>query len=160
MSIKNIKLQILNNNIIYNNNIEVLNKYYFKLNNNTIDISKNNTIDISKNNTIDISKNINYNVYFPIINVNKIQYIIITEKHNIINNTIQYQGITYNLLKGINDINNDTYSILLNQNNLCINYNFTIIDNNKNYTYYIYEYDITTQQNIYINSGKLNVKKN
>ena len=25
----------------------------------------------------------------------------------------------------------------LNENNLCINYNFTIIDNIKNYTYYI-----------------------
>ena len=48
MDIKNIKLQILNNNIIYHNNIELLNKYYFKLN----------------NKIIDICKNINYNIYF------------------------------------------------------------------------------------------------
>ena len=40
MDIKNIKLQILNTNIIYHNNIELLNKYYFKLNNKLIDIRR------------------------------------------------------------------------------------------------------------------------
>ncbi len=143
MDIKNIKLQILNTNIIYHNNIELLNKYYFKLN----------------NKLIDISKNINYNIYFPIVNVNKIQYFIISDNHNIVNNIINHEGISYNLLKGINDIANDNYSIILNENNLCINYNFTIIDNTKNYTYYIYEYDINTKENIFITSNKLNIKK-
>ena len=38
---KIIQLQILNNNIIYNNNINLLNKYYFKINNSIIDICKN-----------------------------------------------------------------------------------------------------------------------
>ncbi len=143
MDIKNIKLQILNTNIIYHNNIELLNKYYFKLN----------------NKLIDISKNINYNIYFPIVNVNKIQYFIISDNHNIVNNIINHEGVSYNLLKGINDIANDNYSIILNENNLCINYNFTIIDNTKNYTYYIYEYDINTKENIFITSNKLNIKK-
>ena len=108
MSTKNIKLQILNNNIIYHNNIELLNKYYFKLN----------------NKIIDICKNINYNVYFPIVNVNKIQYFIISDNHTIVNNIINNDGISYNLLKGTNDIINNNFSIILNENNLCINYNF------------------------------------
>ena len=43
--------------------------------------------------------------------------------------------------------------------NLCINYNFIIIDNTKNYTYYIYEYDINTRENVFILSNKLNIKK-
>ena len=139
----NIKLQILNNNITYHNDTELLNKYYFKIN----------------NNIIDICKNINYNIYFPIINVNKIFYFIISENHNIVNNIINNENISYNLLKGINDINNNSYSIILNENNLCINYNFTIIDNSKNYTYYIYEYDINTKKNVFLTSNKLNIKK-
>ena len=141
---KNIKLQILNNNVIYNNNIELLNKYYFKINNFGI---------------IDIHKNINYDIYFPIIIPNKIQYFIIAEKHNIINNIIKNSNISYNLLQGENDIKNNKYTILSSNNNIYINYNFTIIDNNKNYTYYVYEYDLNTKSNLFITSGKLNVKK-
>jgi len=143
MNIKNIKLQILDNTIRHHNDIELLSKYYCKIN----------------NKIIDICKNINYNIYFPIINVNKIQYFIISDNHNIVNNTIIHEGVTYNLLKGINDITNNNYSIILNENNLCINYNFTIIDNIKNYTYYIYEYDINTKENVFIISNKLNIKK-
>ena len=143
MNTKNIKLQILDNNIRHHNDIELLGKYYCKIN----------------NKIIDISKNINYNIYFPIVNVNKIQYFIISDNHNIVNNTINHEGIIYNLLKGVNDITNSNYSIILNESNLCINYNFTIIDNIKNYTYYIYEYDINTKENIFILSNKLNIKK-
>ena len=141
---KNIKLQILDNNIIYNNNIELLNKYYFKINNFGI---------------IDIYENINYDIYFPIIIPNKIQYFIITEKHNIVNNIINNSDISYNLLQGVNDIKNNKYTILSSENNIYINYNFSIIDDNKNYTYYIYEYDINTKTNLFITSGKLNIKK-
>ena len=143
MNTKNIKLQILDNNIRHHNDIELLGKYYCKIN----------------NKIIDISKNINYNIYFPIVNVNKIQYFIISDNHNIVNNTINHEGVIYNLLKGVNDITNSNYSIILNESNLCINYNFTIIDNIKNYTYYIYEYDINTKENIFILSNKLNIKK-
>ena len=143
MNTKNIKLQILDNNIRHHNDIELLGKYYCKIN----------------NEIIDISKNINYNIYFPVDNVNKIQYFIISDNHNIVNNIINHQGITYNLLKGVNDITNNNYSIILNENNLCINYNFTIIDDIKNYTYYIYEYDINTKENVFILSNKLNIKK-
>ena len=143
MTSKNIKLQILNNNIIYHNNIETLNKYYLQIN----------------EPVIDVYKNINYNIYFPIINETKIQYFIITEQHKINNNILIHSSISYNLLKGSNDINNDIYSLIQIESNLCINYNFTIIDNTKNYTFYIYEYDTITTNNLFIKSGKLNIKK-
>ena len=54
---KEIKLDIIDRKLHYNNNIILFNKYFLKL---------------EENNIINICENINYNIYFPMKTLNKI----------------------------------------------------------------------------------------
>lgn len=145
MTNKTIKLQIIDLKLEYNNNIELVNKKYFGINNN------------KWGNIIDIYENINYDIYFPMTDVNKIYYFILVKNHNLIKYNLINNNISYDLIIGENL---NKYSFIVNENNLCLNNNLIININEENkYSYYIYEYDINTKENKYINDGILNIKK-
>ena len=114
---KNIKLQITTSELQYYSNQNDLDKNFFIINNN-------------QENIISIYKNINYNIYFPILNINKFYYFILTKNHNLIEKIINYNTKNYNI---ICDLKSDKYSFKLQELNIYLNYNLLINNEENNY---------------------------
>ena len=140
---KEIKLDIQNRKLHYNNNILLFNKNYLRL---------------GENNIINICENINYDIYFPVKILNKINYITIVDNHKIKKKILKKEESVYNIKIGENNIISNIYSIVKYENNNIINNNL-IINKQGEYTYNIYEYDVLEDRSNLIISGIINVEK-